>query len=94
MADEIRVVSADGATAIVNIQFTEPRLELPAESKEAVIEHFESQPIDGVEVAFSTDISQGVPEILGVGEAVGVAIAAVIVRQYNLPMWVLSMQAC
>jgi RND superfamily putative drug exporter len=78
LADEIRVVSADGATAIVNVQFTVPRLELPASSKEAVVEHFESEPIDGVEVAFSTEISQGVPEILGVGEVVGVALAAVV----------------
>ena len=78
LADEIRVVSEDGATAIVNVQFTEPRLELAASSKEAVIEHFESEPIDGVEVAFSTDISQGVPEILGVGEVIGVALAAVV----------------
>jgi putative drug exporter of the RND superfamily len=77
-ADAIRVVSEDGATALVNVQFTEPRLDLAQESKDAVIEHFEAQPIDGVEVAFSTDISQGVPEILGVGEAVGVAIAAVV----------------
>jgi RND superfamily putative drug exporter len=78
LADEIRVVSMDGATAIVNVQFTVPRLELPASSKEAVVEHFESEPIDGVEVAFSTEISQGVPEILGVGEVVGVALAAVV----------------
>ncbi len=77
-ADGIRVVSEDGATAIVNVQFSEPRLELAQESKDAVIEHFESDPIEGVEVAFSTDISQGVPEILGVGEAVGVAIAAIV----------------
>jgi RND superfamily putative drug exporter len=77
-ADGIRVVSEDGATAIVNVQFTEPRLELDQASKDAVIEHFEATPIDGVEVAFSTDISQGVPEILGVGEAVGVAIAAIV----------------
>ena len=39
LADEIRVVSEDGATAIVNVQFTEPRLELDASSKEAVLEH-------------------------------------------------------
>ncbi|KRA25017.1 RND transporter [Microbacterium sp. Root61] len=77
-ADGIRVVSADGATAIVNVQFTEPRLELDQASKDAVIEHFESEPIDGVEVAFSTDISQGIPEILGVGEVIGVALAAVV----------------
>ncbi len=77
-ADGIRVVSEDGATAIVNVQFTEPRLELDQASKDAVIEHFESEPIDGVDVAFSTDISQGVPEILGIGEAIGVALAAVV----------------
>lgn len=77
-ADGIRVVSEDGATAIVNVQFTEPRLELVQASKDAVIEHFEASPVDGVEVAFSTDISQGVPQILGVGEAVGVAVAAIV----------------
>lgn len=77
-ADGIRVVSEDGATALVNVQFSEPRLELAQSSKDAVVEHFESKPIEGVEVAFSTDISQGVPEILGVGEAIGVAIAAIV----------------
>src|SRR3546814_437651 len=40
--------------------------------------HFRSEPIDDVDVAFSTDISQGVPQILGVGEAVGVVIAGVV----------------
>jgi RND superfamily putative drug exporter len=77
-ADEIRVVSEDGATALVNISFTEPRLELPESSKQAVMEHFRSEPVDGVDVAFSTDISQGVPQILGVGEAVGVVIAGIV----------------
>jgi len=78
LADGIRVVSEDGSTAIVNVSFTEPRMELAQESKDAVIEHFTATPIEGVEVAFSTDIAQGVPEILGVGEAIGVAIAAVV----------------
>ncbi|MFG6503364.1 MMPL family transporter [Microbacterium sp. P05] len=78
LSEGIGVLSEDEATALVNISFTVPRLELAQASKDAVVEHFESEPIDGVEVAFSTDISQGVPEILGVGEAVGVAIAAVV----------------
>lgn len=77
-ADEIRLVAEDEATALVNVSFTEPRLELPEASKEAVMAHFSEAPIDGVAVSFSTEISQGVPEILGVGEAVGVAIAAVV----------------
>ncbi|WAC66193.1 MMPL family transporter [Agrococcus sp. SL85] len=74
----MRLVSEDGATALATISFDLTRLELPQESKDAVIAHVEATPIDGVEVAFSTDISQGVPEILGVGEAVGVALAAVV----------------
>ncbi|CAM3104379.1 MMPL family transporter [Stackebrandtia soli] len=78
LADEIRVVSEDGSAALVNVAFTEPRLDLQDSTKESVIEHFESEPIDGVDVSFSTDIAQGVPEILGVGEVVGVGIAAVV----------------
>jgi RND superfamily putative drug exporter len=77
-ADGIGVVSADGATAIVSVQFTKPRLELDQSSKDAVIEHFRSAPIAGVEVAFSTEISQGIPAIVGVGEIIGVALAGVI----------------
>ncbi|KRC50599.1 RND transporter [Leifsonia sp. Root227] len=78
LSDGIRVVSKDGATALVNVAFTEPRLELSEDSKQAVIEHFESKPIDGVTVSFSTDIAQGVPQIVGVGEAVGVVFAAIV----------------
>ncbi|MGO4298837.1 MMPL family transporter [Leifsonia sp. RAF41] len=78
LSDEIRVVSKDGSTALVNVAFTKPRLELSEDSKQAVIEHFESKPIDGATVSFSTDIAQGVPQIVGVGEAVGVVIAAIV----------------
>jgi RND superfamily putative drug exporter len=74
----IGVVSDDGATAVVKVAFTKPRLELSDEAKQSVIDHFTSAPIDGVEVAFSTEIAQGVPQIVGVGEAIGVAIAAVV----------------
>lgn len=74
----IRVVSADGATALVNVAFTKPRLELSEDSKQAVITHFESKPVDGVTVSFSTDIAQGVPQIVGVGELVGVVFAAIV----------------
>jgi len=77
-ADAIRLVSEDGSTAVVNVSFSEPRLELSEASKEAVVEHFTAEPIAGVNVAFNTEISQGVPEILGVGEAIGVAIAAIV----------------
>ncbi len=76
-ADAIRLVSADGSTAIVNVSFDKPRLELSETSKEAVVEHF-SEAVAGVDVAFNTEISQGIPEIFGVGEVVGVAVAGVV----------------
>ena len=78
LSDGIRQVSDDGSTALVNVSFDKPRLELAAETKEGVIEHFESKKIDGVEVGFSTDIAQGIPQIFGVGEAVGLVFAGVV----------------
>lgn len=77
-ADGIRMVSEDGSTALVNVAFTEPRLDLSEEAKNGVIDHFESAPIEGLQLGFSTDIAQGVPQILGVGEVIGVLIAAVV----------------
>ncbi|MGW0063701.1 MMPL family transporter [Streptosporangium sandarakinum] len=77
-ASKIRMVSEDGSAARVTIAFTEPRMELAPETKDGVIDHFTSKPIDGVGADFSTDIAQGVPQIIGVGEAVGVVIAAVV----------------
>ncbi|AAT90077.1 integral membrane protein [Leifsonia xyli subsp. xyli str. CTCB07] len=78
LADGIRVVSADGSTALVNVAFTEPMLELPEAAKQGIMDHFESKRIDGVTVSFSTDIAQGVPQIVGVGEAVGVVFASIV----------------
>ena len=78
LSSGIRQVSDDGSTALVNVSFDKPRLELSAATKEGVIEHFESKKIDGVEVGFSTDIAQGIPQIFGVGEAVGLVFAGVV----------------
>jgi RND superfamily putative drug exporter len=78
LSNGIGVVSEDGSTAIVNISFTDPRLELSEEVKQDAIAHFQDEPVDGVEVDFGTDIAQGVPEIFGIGEAIGLAFAAVV----------------
>lgn len=77
-ADGIGLVSSDGSTAIVNVSFIEPRLDLPEETKQATIAHFQDSPVDGTTVDFGTDIAQGVPEIFGVGEAVGLVFAAIV----------------
>jgi putative drug exporter of the RND superfamily len=78
LSDPIRVVSEDGSTATVNVSFTKPRLELSEDAKQAVIAAVEANPVDGVEVGISSEIAQGVPQIIGVGEAVGVLIAAIV----------------
>lgn len=78
LSNGIGVVSEDGSTAIVNVSFVDPRLELSEEVKQGTIAHFQDEPVDGVTVDFGTDIAQGVPEIFGVGEAVGLAFAAVV----------------
>ncbi|MCT1394755.1 MMPL family transporter [Microbacterium sp. p3-SID338] len=78
LADGIGVVSEDGSTAIVNVSFVDPRLELAEETKQNTIAHFQDEEIDGVTADFGTDIAQGVPEIFGVGEAIGLAFAAVV----------------
>ena len=77
-ASGIRVVSEDESTAIVNISFTQPRLELSTEVKQSVIDHFEQSPVDGVEVSFATDLAQGAPQLFGVGEALGLLFAAIV----------------
>lgn len=78
LAKDIRLVSSDGSAALVSVSFDKPRLELSEESKQAVIDHFEEHPVDGVSADFSTELAQGVPEVLGVGELIGVIIAAVV----------------
>lgn len=78
LADGIQLVSDDESTALLNLSFDVPMLELSQESKDAAIEHFEDAQIDGVEVAFSTTLAQEIPELVGVGEIVGVVIAAVV----------------
>ncbi|MBP2456886.1 RND superfamily putative drug exporter [Clavibacter michiganensis] len=78
LTDGIGVVSDDGSTAIVNISFTDPRLELSEETKEEAIAHFQDSPVAGTSVDFATDLAQGVPEIFGIGEVVGLVFAAIV----------------
>jgi RND superfamily putative drug exporter len=78
LTDGIGVVSDDGSTAIVNVSFTDPRLELSEETKQEAIAHFQDSPVDGTSVDFATDLAQGVPEIFGIGEVVGLVFAAIV----------------
>ncbi|WP_298459421.1 MMPL family transporter [uncultured Cellulomonas sp.] len=78
MASEIRLVSADGSTAVVTISFTAPQMEIEQETKDAVVAAFSSQTIPGVQVDFSADLVTDVSGLLGAGELIGLAVAAVV----------------
>ena len=78
VADGIRMVSEDGSVALINVGFTEERMELSEASKEAVVDFFDEHRVDGVSVDYSTEIAQGVPDILGPGEVVGLLIAGIV----------------
>jgi RND superfamily putative drug exporter len=78
LAGGIGLVSDDGSIAVINVAFTVPRLALSEETKQAVVDFFDGNEVDGVSVDYSTEIAQGVPEVFGVGEAVGLVIACVV----------------
>ena len=78
MAKEIRMVSEDDSTAILTVVFEDTQMEIPQETKDALVAVFNDAPIDGVRVDFSSDITQGIPSIIGVGEIVGLVVAAAV----------------
>ncbi|MEU4450777.1 MMPL family transporter [Nocardioides sp. NPDC023903] len=78
LSEEIRMVSADGSAALVNVAYSVGRLEMSEETKKATVDHFTDNPIDGVEIGVSSDISQEAPNPMGPGEIVGVGVAAIV----------------
>ncbi|MBP3042226.1 MMPL family transporter [Arthrobacter jiangjiafuii] len=78
MAKEIRTVSEDGSAAVVNVVFSESQMEITQETKDAVVAAFDDASIDGVKVDYSAEISAAVPSLFGIGEVVGLVVAAVV----------------
>ncbi len=77
MSAPIRTVSPDGSTAIATVIFTEAQPDVTPETKEGVVEHVRDGVPAGLEVEFSNEIVQTVPEVLGVGEIAGLVVAAI-----------------
>ena len=71
-------VSNDGSVALATVQFTKPGAELEEPIKMAVVDSLEKANIPGVNIEFSQDLLRSVSGILGVGEIVGLVIAAVV----------------
>lgn len=78
LASKIRLVSADGSTALAVVMFSGSSLSVPQELKTAVKSAFLTPAIDGVDVNFSSGIAQGIPNLVGLGEMAGLLVAAVV----------------
>ncbi|MBN0039256.1 MMPL family transporter [Cellulosimicrobium cellulans] len=78
MASEIRMVSEDGSAAVASVTFTEPNMSIEQQTKDDLVAVFTDDPVEGVQTDFSSDIAQGVPQVFGVGEAIGLVVAAVV----------------
>ncbi len=78
LADSTKVLSDDGSTALVNVVFTDPRLELSDDAKQSVIDTVDANPIPGAQIGMSSEIAQSLPQLIGPGEVIGLLIAAIV----------------
>lgn len=78
LASKIHLVSDDGSTALAAVMFSGTSLSVPQELKTAVKAAFLTPAIDGVDINFSSSIAQGIPNLFGGGELVGLVIAAIV----------------
>ncbi|MEU5869375.1 MMPL family transporter [Nonomuraea sp. NPDC047529] len=78
MAADIRTVSSDGSTATATVVFDLPQQEVTPETKKAVIETVDDALPGGVTADYSAEITQGEVQLGGVGEAVGLVVAALV----------------
>jgi putative drug exporter of the RND superfamily len=77
LSSGIHTVSTDNTTAVAQVAFTEAQMDVLPETKTAVIDHVTDGAPAGVEADFSNEITQTVPQVLGVGEVAGLVIAAI-----------------
>ena len=77
-AEKFRTVSADGSTALATIVFTKQIDLIEPAQREAIIEFISSKTPDGVQVEFSQALTNSAEGILGVGELIGLFIAAIV----------------
>ena len=78
LSSEIRLVSEDGTAAVAPVMFENTQFDVAPATKTAVQDAFNAQPIPGVEVDFSSEIASGIPNVIGVGELVGLLFAAIV----------------
>lgn len=72
------LLSDDQATAMAQIQFEKPATQLETHQKTDVVDYIQSKPIPGVQVEFTKELTEMIGGLLGVGEVIGLVIAAVV----------------
>ena len=75
LAAPIRTVSQDGSAALATIMFAEEVHQVAPETKDSVNTLLTDAGVDGVDVALSNELTQGIPRVIGPGEIVGLLIA-------------------
>ncbi len=71
-------VSRDRATALAIVHFDLPINQVSKSTLSEVTEIISADPIDGVQTEYSKEFTSGVSDLLGVGEIVGLVIAAIV----------------
>ncbi|MFM5951491.1 MAG: MMPL family transporter [Micrococcales bacterium] len=72
------LLSKDETTAVAQIQFTKPGTELETYQKMNVVDYVTAHPISGVQAEFTKELTQSIGGLLGIGEIIGLIIAAVV----------------
>jgi len=77
-AANFRTVSKDGSTALAGVIFNKPSDEVEVPLKNQIVAYLKAHTPAGVEVEFSKELTMSMEGILGVGEIVGLIVAAIV----------------
>lgn len=77
-ATKFETVSDDGQTAVATVLFKKSSADLEVSEKNQVIDSINGMKLAGVEVDYSEELTQSMEGILGLGEVVGLLIAAAV----------------
>ena len=78
VSKDFGLLSKDETTAVASIQFVKPGTELETYQKTNVVDYIKSKPIHGVQVEFTKELTENLSGLLGIGEILGLVIAAVV----------------
>ena len=77
-AANFRTVSKDGTTALAGVIFNKPADQVEVPVKTQIVDYLKAHTPAGVQVEFSKELTMSMEGILGVGEIVGLVVAAVV----------------